>query len=394
LKVVLLTDTFLPHAGGSRLYYYNLFKRIAEMGDRVSILTSKVPGWQVFDSKMKTQTLTIKRCFKPLKDLSYAQLPRLVGPFVIAAAAAISQSPDILHCGDLYPPGLIGVILKKWGHLPFVAYCHGEDITLTDQRRFQPKVRNLIYRRADAVIANSDFAVTNLLRIGISQEKIHKITPGVDTSVFYPLAPDADLRQRYGIRNEVVLVTVARLVPRKGQSRVLHALAVLGSTIPSVKYVICGSGRDEPRLRAITSELKLQDRVVFAGSVPEDQLNLHYNLADIVVMPNHEEVGDVEGFGMAFLEGSAVGKPVIGGRSGGAPEAVLDGETGILVGTDDDEELRRALHTLIINAELRRKFGANGLSRAQSAFSWEKRAVRLREINCNIVASRRKAIPV
>jgi phosphatidylinositol alpha-1,6-mannosyltransferase len=392
LEFLLITDTFLPHAGGSRLYYYNLFKRIAEMGDRVSILTSKVPGWQFFDCRVQTDRFRIRRSFKPLRDLSYSQLPKLIGPLIKAGAVAISERPAVLHCGDLYPPGLIGVILKRLGRLPFIAYCHGEDITLTDRRRFQPKVRNLIYQRADAIIANGDFAIENLLRIGIPCRKIHKVTPGVDTSVFYPLAPDPELRQRYGIRDEVVLMTVARLAPRKGHSRVLHALAALGSAAPPVKYIICGIGSDEQKLRAIASQLQLQDRVVFAGFIPEDELNRHYNLADVLVMPNRVESGDIEGFGMVFLEANAAGKPVIGGRSGGASEAILHGETGLLVDPNDDGELRSALHTLITNADLRRRLGATGLSRARSEFTWASRAAQIRELSSEIVAGCRHKI--
>ncbi len=392
LKFVLLTDTFLPGGGGSRHYYYNLFKRIAEKGDRVSILTSKVPGWQSFDAGVQTDLFRISRSFKPHRNLSYSQLPKLVMPSLAAAVRLTVEKPDILHCGDLYPPGLIGVILRKVRGLPFIAYCHGEDITLTDQRRFQPKVRDLVYQQAAAIIANGDFAIKNLLRIGMPNRKIYKITPGVDTAVFHPMPPDPELRQRYGIRDEVVLMTVARLTPRKGQSRVLHALAALGPTVSAVKYIICGKGSDEGSLRALANELGLQDRVVFAGFVPQEELNRHYNLADIFVMPNRVDSGDIEGFGMVFLEANATAKPVIGGRSGGAAEAVSHGETGLLVDPDDDGELRSALHALITNADLRRTLGATGLSRVRSEFAWESRAAQTRELSSEIVAGCRHKI--
>src|SRR5258707_10146100 len=122
----LWTDAFLPHAGGSRYYYYNLFKRIADLGNEVNVLTSKVKGWEAFDRRAQTDSFKIERHFKPLRDLSYSQLPKIVGPMVVAGAMSIRNRPDILHCGDLYPPGLIGAILKRTLYLPFIANCHGE----------------------------------------------------------------------------------------------------------------------------------------------------------------------------------------------------------------------------------------------------------------------------
>jgi phosphatidyl-myo-inositol dimannoside synthase len=381
MRIALLTDEFLPHAGGSRFYYYNLFKRISTMGDEVTVLTSKVPGWQEFDNKEQTKCFTIKRNFKSLRDLSYSQLPKIFGPMLISVFFSALHRPDVLHSGDLYPPGVIAIMLKKLFGIPFVAYCHGEDITLTDERRFQPRLRNMIYHSANAIIANGEFAVQNLLRIGIEREKIHKITPGLDVSLFYLDTADTGLRRRYAIDGELVLMTVARLVSRKGHSRVIRALADLTPDVPSFKYVIVGRGPLEAELRALTIERNLQDRVIFAGFVADDQLNHHYNLADVVVMPNTGDDGDVEGFGMVFLEANAAGKPVIGGRSGGTAEAILDKETGFLVDPSDDQELRDALYTLLTDGELRRRMGLAGLRRAQTEFSWESRAAELRAIS-------------
>lgn len=388
MRIALITNEFLPHAGGSRIYYYNLYKRVSTMGDEITVLTSKVRGWERFDEQEQTSSFRIKRNFKSLPDLSYSNLPKIVGPMLISTGFSVFHRPDVLYCGDLYPQGVIAVILKKLLRIPFIAYCHGEDITLTAERRFQPLLRNLIYRSANAIIANGEFAVQGLLSNGIEGAKIHKITPGLDTSLFYPEEPKVELRQRYGIGNgELVLMTVARLVSRKGHRRVIRALAELGGTVPPFKYVIVGRGPLEAELRALTDELKLGDKVVFAGFVADDQLNQHYNLADVVVMPNTGDDGDVEGFGMVFLEANAAGKPVIGGRSGGTSEAILDGQTGYLVDPSDDQELRKALHSLLNDGNLRRSMGAAGLKRARTDFSWDSRATALKEVSHTVVTA-------
>jgi phosphatidylinositol alpha-1,6-mannosyltransferase len=242
-------------------------------------------------------------------------------------------------------------------------------------------VRNLVYHSADAIVANGDFAVQGLRSIGVDTGKVYKITPGLDTSLFYPESGQAELQRRYGINGELVVMTVARLVSRKGHKRVLRALAQISPQVPAFKYVIVGRGPLEEELRALTTELNLENRVVFAGFVPDDQLNRHYNLADIVVMPNTGEGGDVEGFGMVFLEANAAGKPVIGGRSGGTPEAIVEGKTGYLVDPSDDQELRDALHTLLNDGQLRKTMGSAGMHRARTQFSWETRASIIQEIN-------------
>jgi phosphatidylinositol alpha-1,6-mannosyltransferase len=391
LRIALLTNSFLPHAGGSRFYYFNLFKRIASCGDHVTILTSKVPGWQEFDAHEQSAGFKIKRHFKPILNFSYLQLPKLAGPMLVAWSECLFRRPDILHCGDLYPEGLVGVMLKKMLGVPFVAYCHGEDLTMTDERRFQPKVRDAIYRSANAVIANGDFAFDGLLRIGIEREKIYKITPGLDTSVFFPEQSGAMLRERYGIEaKDVVVMTVARLVPRKGHARIIRALAELRTEIREFKYVIVGRGPIEAELRALASQLNMLDKVIFAGFIPEGELNRHYNMADIMAMPNTEIAGDLEGFGMVFLEANAAGKPVIGGRSGGTSSAVADGESGFLVDGDTDEELRDALRKLLTDRSLRERMGATGLRRAREEFDWDSRAVTLRRISYDIVAASRR----
>ena len=386
MRIAVLTNAFLPHAGGSRLYYYNLFKRMAAIGDEISILTPKFPGWQEFDKREQNAQFHIRRSFHSPLEPGYTQFLKLLGPLLVAFLHVLRRRPDLLHCGDLYPCAVVGLVIKRVFGIPFVAYCHGEDITLTDQRRYQPKLRDLIYRSAGTVIANGDFAVENLKRIGVPSEKIVKITPGLDSSIFFPLPPDDDLRKRFGITDQVVLLTVARLAARKGHAHVLRALASLRSELPPVRYIIAGRGQLEAELRQLVHSLGLEEVVVFAGFVPEDQLNAFYNLADVVVMPNTEVAGDVEGFGMVFLEAGAAAKPVIGGRSGGTGEAVADGVTGLLVNPEHREELNDAIRSLVRDRQLRDAMGNAGLARVRADFAWDTRARRLHDVSSAVLS--------
>ena len=367
---MLLTDAYLPHAGGSRVYYHNLFSRLAVLGHHVTIHTTKVNGWQAFDRAAQTSHYQIRRHFHPLRDFSYSQLLKIIPPALLAFWNVLRRRPDLIHCGDLYPS----------------AYSHGEDITLTDERRFQPKLRDLIYHSADAILANGDFSIENLHRIGIDPRKIHKLTPGLDATAFFPESPSPDLRARYGLEHSLTIVTIARLVSRKGHARVLRALAALQGEIPPTKYLIAGRGPLEAELRQLAQQLGIADQVIFAGFIPDEQINHHYNLADLVAMPNTAEAGDVEGFGMVFLEANAAGKPVIGGRSGGVSEAIAHGVTGLLVSSDDD--LRTALRTLLTDPALRARFGAAGLHRVRQDFAWSTRADTLERVSYLAVEAR------
>jgi len=387
IRVLLLVDSFLPHAGGSREYYNNIYRNLVDLGDsEVTILTKKTPGWKEFDSTASSELFHIKRRYKPLASTKYHELPKGLGPFLDAAWQVLRHSPAIVHAGDLYPPGVMAMFLKKLVGLPYVVYCHGEEITQTDHFRYQPRVRDRIYKYANAVVANSEFARQNLLRIGVAEERIHKITPGVDFTRFRPMPPRTDLLKRYRLEGKIVLLTVARLVPRKGHRVALQAFEKVSSEVPDAHYLIVGTGPEEGRLRQSVQDAGLSDRVTFAGFIPGTELPDIYNLCDIMVMPNRQaEDGDVEGFGIVFLEANAAGKPVVGGRSGGAIEAVVEGVTGFLVNPDDPDELAGVLRTLLFGRELRRKLGKAGAQRVVSEFSWKTRADTLRKVNSEIL---------
>jgi phosphatidyl-myo-inositol dimannoside synthase len=382
-QVLLLADAFLPHSGGSREYYHNIYRELVSFGDTcVTVLTKKIPGWEEFDRKVCSEAYRIERRFRPLPSWSYSQLPKGIFPFFQALRKVLISRPSIIHAGDLYPPGVIAMTLKKLLGIPYAVYCHGEEISQLDRYRFQPRVRNRIYLNAEAVIANSEFTRQSLLRLGVPDRRIYKITPGVDSGRFKPLPADSGLKKRYGLEGKIVLLTVARLVPRKGHRLVLQAFSKIASEIQQAHYLIVGEGPEEQTLRELVNNLRLSERVTFAGHVTVHELPILYNLCDVMVMANRQETdGDVEGFGIVFLEASAVGKPVIGGRTGGAKEAIVEGTTGFLVDPDNADELGEILRRLLLDRELREKMGSAGVRRVRSEFNWRTRAELLRKIN-------------
>jgi phosphatidylinositol alpha-1,6-mannosyltransferase len=386
MNILFLSDCFLPHAGGSRVYYYNLYSRwAAGYPDRVTLLTKKVPGWETFDRSIPQGSLQIIRHFRPLPDLSAKHLPKIVFPLAEAIGRTLCKKIDMVHSGDLYPQGVISMCLKRMFGIPYLAYCHGEDITLTENRRYQRRVRNKIYFEADAVVAACEFARQNLLGIGIPEKRIVKITPGVDWQRFTPGPKSEILMRRYGLENKRVLLTVARLTPRKGHATVLRAFAKVLTDVPDTAYLIVGTGPEREQLERLAAELGISNMVHFVGYVEEEQLCDYYNLCDIFVMMNQEEDGDIEGFGMVFLEANAVGKPVLGGRSGGTADSIEHGVTGYRIAPAEADELASFLDLLLKNDELRGRLGEAGLRRARSDFSWRTRAAKLRQTSVHAV---------
>lgn len=390
MKVLFMADYFLPHAGGSRVYYFNLYSRLVRrFPTRLTTLTKKLPGWQEFDRRESSPNFRIRRHLTPLPNWKYWQWPRMAAHFADAALMTGLNDFDCVHCGDLLPQGLSGALLQKLFKLPLTMFCHGDEISQTDRFRYLPKVRNAIYRRADAVIAANQFAVNQLVRIGVRRERIHKITPGVDMDLFQPRPPKSELVERYRLAHKKVLLSVARLVPRKGHKIVLQALKKVLPRVPDVAYLIAGEGPEKANLQKMVNELELHDVVQFVGDVSHDQISDYYSLCDVFVMINRLEAGgDVESFGMVFTEANAVGKPVIGGSSGGSAEAVLDGRTGFLVDPNDVDAVSQKLIMLLSDTELRRKMGAAGLERVRDEFNWDTRVEKLHEINCDLVRKR------
>jgi phosphatidylinositol alpha-1,6-mannosyltransferase len=389
LRILFLTDQFLPHAGGSRFYYFHLGKELVEnFGVDLTIQAGKVDGWRDFDRCHSTERFKIRRLHTAFDHTKYRAVPRMAVPLLHAMKLVASARPDIVHCGDLIPQSLIGLILRRLFKIPLIVYCHGEEIRPGDNRRHYPQIRNYIYREADAVIAACSFARRNLVSIGISDQKILTVTPGVDCDRFQPARKREDLVCRYNLADKTVLLTVARLLPRKNHSLVLHAMARLCMHVPNLHYLIVGIGPEEDRLRGLVRELNLDRNVTMAGYIADRDLPDVYNLCDIFIMPNREEINDAEGFGMVFTEANACGKPVIGGRSGGTADSIVDGVTGLLADPESVDDLEAKLRLILSDTSLRDRLGSQGLSRARSDFNWAARAKLIYDLSSNLVQQR------
>jgi phosphatidylinositol alpha-1,6-mannosyltransferase len=253
-----------------------------------------------------------------------------------------------------------------------VCWAHGEDVTVLDSSRELRFLGRRVYCAADFIIANSSHTRSLLRGLGVPESRVQIIRPGVDTERFHPGVETRRLRAVLAPDDELILLSVGRLQRRKGHDLVIDALTRIDPGVPPLRYVIVGDGDERKALESRVAAAGLQNMVRFVGEVSRDDLPAHYAACDIFLMPNRVDGVDLEGFGIVFLEAAASAKPVIGGRTGGVPEAVEQGVTGLLVRGNDAGELARAITTLALSPELRARMGAAGRDRVVREFSWDR----------------------
>ena len=284
----------------------------------------------------------------------------------------LPRRAGVVHCARALPEGLAAWIARMTGGAPYICWAHGEDLTSALTSREYAALTRLVFRGAAAALANSRNTAALLNELGVPDEKIHVVHPAVDADRFHPQVDGRSVRRRYADRDHILLLSVGRLQRRKGHDVAIEAVAALQHELPGLRYVIAGDGEERPRLTSLVAEHGVGDRVFFAGIVSDAELSAYYAACDIFLLPNRIDEGDIEGFGIVFLEAAASGKPTIGGISGGVPEAVERDITGLLVDGSVGQVVS-AIRQLATSAERRRRLGLAGRVRADG-FSWQRAA--------------------
>lgn len=217
---------------------------------------------------------------------------------------------------------------------------------------------------------------------GEAAARMVRLPPGVDEKTFHPGSGGDAVRARLGLTDRPVVVCVSRLVPRKGQDTLILAMPRILRHEPDAVLLIVGGGPYADRLKQLAVRTGVEASVRFTGAVPWAELPAHYGAGDVFAMPCRTRRGglDVEGLGIVYLEASATGLPVVAGDSGGAPDAVLQGETGWVVSGGSSEQAADRIVTLLGDPELRRRMGDRGRRWVEEAWRWDHLAERLREL--------------
>lgn len=364
---ILLATDFPPQVGGIQSYHSALAQALQALGRHVHVVATRSPGCEDYDR---------------------------AAPFLITRVATEGGKPAIyrrlrdraieLGWGPPRPPR--GLIATKWSpeglgalqaaralRAPWGVFGHDREHILHAANVLKWGLQYYLYRRADCCFGISHYAAANFGRGGAPADRIHMVGCGMDAG---RLAPDpataARLRERHGLQGRRVLLTISRLVARKGHLTVIEALPRIRERAGDVAYLVVGEGEYRPVLEQAVAVHGLAGHVIFAGRAAAEELCGYYTLGDIMLMPSYDLPGvPTEGFGLAFLEANCCGRPVIGSRTGGIPDAVDHGLSGLLVPPRDAPALAAAAIRLLTDEAAATRMGAYGRHRARELFSWE-----------------------
>lgn len=372
--VLLISNDFPPISGGQSRYLYDLWSCLP--AEQIVVMAPRVAGCESVDAQLP---YSVERV--PLR-LQGGRLNKVYKALqLLRAALAYCRRHRVraIHCGQVFSTGFAGRGCRALLGIPYVVYVYGADVMEYCGRPLWGRALRAILGGAERVVAISDFSRRAAVGCGAEEHRLHVVRPALDMTRFAARIDRDSARARFGWHDRRVVLSIGRLVERKGQDTVLRALAEVVGAVPDVLYAIGGSGPYRDRLQAMVVELGLRDHVEFLGFVDEGELAERYAAADVFAMVSREiaQVGEVEGFGIVYLEANACAIPVIGGRSGGVEDAVVDGESGLLVAPDDPAETAAALRCLLLDEALRRRLGEQGRRRVHADFDRRQQAQNL-----------------
>ena len=374
---LMLTELFLPTKGGTAVSFDDDFRRLG--GKEVHIVTADVPGAREFDRDHPNTVhrLALKRVpwLKPESLLMYAK-------FLFKSLSLVATHRfQAVFAGRGLPEGLVALLVGRLVGLPVLIYAHGEELTGWG-RGWKFRAMCFVMRRADALLSNSDFTRDTLVDLlGVDPGRIELTYPTVDDERFRPGLPCDDLRAGLGLRpGQPLILSIGRLMKRKGFDTVIRALPRLVAQGIDVHYAIIGIGDEFVYLQGLAKEFGVSGRVHLLGHVPYDELPRWYCACDLFAMPNRDIGGDTEGFGLVFLEAASAGKPSLAGVAGGTGSAVVDGVTGVRVDGEDLDAIARDLARLLTNRAEAETMGRKGRERILDFYTHQRRVDQLRSL--------------
>ena len=369
--------------------HVELARRFPSGDERMEVSTVQLEGADAFDAgepyRVHRQPFHFREANRFSNQVKWARWLTSFG----------RKTVDVLHCGNIRPVGYSVWWASRRIHVPYVIYVNGGDLLREKKKMAASAMKRATAKRifgSAAGIAATSRWVAELAGEVMQQAGLASVPPvgafdlGTDPEMFTAKRDVRELRAKWGVGEAPIVLTVARLVPHKGQDAGIRALSSLSGEFPDLRYVMVGEGHDEQRLRTLASELRVSERVVFAGPISDDDLPEAYATSTIYLGASRiDNEVNAEGFGISFLEASSSGLPVVAGDSGGVRSAVRDGETGIVVPPTDVEAVAEALRGFLRDGEKARKFGAAGRKAVETHYNWDRVARDTREFTLDVV---------
>lgn len=376
MRHLFVTQDYGPDRGGMARRHVELVRRFSVDPDEMEVSTVRLERDSDFD---RFEDYTIHR-----QPFDFREANRFNNQVKWARwlVSHCRNRIDVIHCGNIRPVGYSVWWASTRLGIPYIVYVNGGDLLRERQKASRSFLKRATARRilgrASGIAATSQWVaelageVTN--QIGISNvPPIAALALGTDPDVFSPARDTGRLRVVWNAGAGPIILTVARLVPHKGQDTVIRAIASISAELPDLRYVLVGEGHDQERLRRLAGELGVHDKVIFAGALADSDLPEAYATANIYAGASRvDNEINVEGFGISFLEASASGLPVVAGDSGGVRSAVRDGETGIVLPPTDVDQWSRALGQLLRDPTRQESLGNAGRAAVESFYNWDR----------------------
>jgi len=372
-RTLIVTNDFPPRQGGIQSFIHELALRLP--ADALTVYAPRWDGAAEFDAR------------QPFEVVRHPTSLMIHSPGVTGRAIQIANAKgaEAVVFGAAAPLGLITPALRRnTGITRAIAITHGHEAGWAAL----PVARQMLRRIGEHVDVVTYLGEYFRARVGAALSpaaaaRMTQLAPATDPVTFHPdPQAGAAIRDRHGLAGRPVVVCVSRLVPRKGQDTLIRAWPEVLAQVPEAALLIVGSGPYASALRSLAARTAPPASVIFTGSVPFAELPAHYAAGDVFAMPCRTRRGglDVEGLGIVYLEASATGLPVVGGDSGGAPNAILDGETGYVVAGRDTATLASRLVSLLRDPPGARAMGEKGRAWIERDWTWDQAAARLRAL--------------
>jgi len=372
-KVLLVTNDLGPRAGGIETFILGLLDQLD--GSQIVIYTAKQEGSAEFDRALAAKTGAII-----IRDKSSILLPTYWVNRRVRAVLQQYQS-EVIWFGAAMPLAWMSQLLKRAGAKHIVALTHGHEVWWAKL----PVFRQIFARSTKSISVLTylgEFTRQAMAPVVNKNCQMVQIAPGISVDHFTPGAKSGSLVKELNLQGKQVLISVGRLVHRKGQDKLLEALPEVLLTHPDVVLLFVGIGPRKKKLDQLVREHDLSDFVRFVGRVQYDKLPEYFRLGDLFVMPSRSRLAglEVEGLGIVYLEASASGIAVLAGESGGAPDAVIPGKTGEIVDGTDPKKIAEAIIELLDNPSRLAEMGAAGRMWTEERWSWKIWGERFREV--------------
>lgn len=372
-RILLVTNDFPPRRGGIQSYLEQFANRLVATGEHQ--LTVYAPRWKESDDYDRAAPFRIVRhpgtLMVPEPGVD-RRMRRLIGEHGI----------ETVWFGAAAPLALLADRARGAGAQRVLACTHGHEVGWSMLPGARAALRR-IGQTTDVVTYVSRYTRGRFASAFGPRAHLEHLPPGVDTDRFRPdPASRAELRSRYGLGERPVVVCISRLVPRKGQDMLIKALPGIRRRVDGAALVIVGGGPHAEALHRMAQDSGAESDVIFTGAVPGDELPAHYAMGDVFAMPCRTRGAglDVEGLGIVFLEASASGVAVVAGDSGGAPETVLEGETGRVVDGRSHDQIVEAIADLLADPGQARRMGAAGRRWIARDWNWDTHTARLADL--------------